>query len=404
MKKRVCMMIFTLSCALPALAQGDPPVAFRQLAKLAASDGQEGDILGYSLALSGNTVVAGATQPEDGAGKVYVFVEPASGWGNATQVAELTPSDGVSSLEFGSRVAIDGDTIVVAASPNWMSTGAPAVYVFVEPQGGWINMTETAKLTLAGGIGLGGVAVHGNIIAAGAPDETVGSNADQGAVYLYTAPQTGWRSGLQPKVRLNAGDGQANDGMGFALAFNGETVVTSVFNRAAYVFVKPMGGWATATQTAELTSSHETGSDGFGASVAINGGTVVVGAPETASGFDGAAYIYKRPSAGWVDSEQSAQIAASDSGIFSYFGNSVSLGGELIAVGAPGAQIGSNENEGAAYVFEGATEVAKLIAIPGLPTEEVGESIATDGTNVFAGASGASGPHLEQGRIYVFGP
>jgi hypothetical protein len=73
---------------------------FVQQAELSASDGAggspNGNRFGYSVAVSGNTVVVGAPFHAVGslpqgvqAGAVYVFQKPAGGWANATQTAEL---------------------------------------------------------------------------------------------------------------------------------------------------------------------------------------------------------------------------------------------------------------------------------------------------------------------------
>ena len=127
---------------------------FIQQAKLTASDGP-GGFLGASVAVSGNTIVAGAPLTTVNGnihqGAVYVFVKPKNGWAHATQTAELTASDGGIGQEFGGNnlsspffggnaVAISGDTIVVAAPSN-------GVYVFVKPNSGWRDATQTAKLT-----------------------------------------------------------------------------------------------------------------------------------------------------------------------------------------------------------------------------------------------------------------
>ncbi len=69
-----------------------------ETAKLAATDGQTGDQLGYSASISGNTVVAGAPLAAIGVnqaqGAIYVFTKPVGGWSNVTQTAKLTASDG----------------------------------------------------------------------------------------------------------------------------------------------------------------------------------------------------------------------------------------------------------------------------------------------------------------------
>jgi hypothetical protein len=80
---------------------------FIQEAKQTASDGAAYDHLGYSVAISGDTIFAGApgeTVDGDSApGAVYVFVEPTGGWANATQTAKLT--DGTAGDGLGESLA-----------------------------------------------------------------------------------------------------------------------------------------------------------------------------------------------------------------------------------------------------------------------------------------------------------
>jgi hypothetical protein len=111
-----------------AVAQAKAPVAFHQLAGLTPSDGFSEEAFGYSVAMSGNTIVAGAPAYGTGqVGKAYVYVKPASGWANATETAELTASDGVSGLAFGDSVAISGNTIVVNGRGEAVIVLSPSV-------------------------------------------------------------------------------------------------------------------------------------------------------------------------------------------------------------------------------------------------------------------------------------
>ncbi len=99
----------------------DPAV--QQASVLISSNGTFGGGFGYSVGVSGNTVVVGADNQTVGAntdqGAVYVFVQPAAGWAQLTaQNAELTASDGKFGAALGWSVAISGGTVVA---------GAPAV-------------------------------------------------------------------------------------------------------------------------------------------------------------------------------------------------------------------------------------------------------------------------------------
>jgi hypothetical protein len=104
-----------------------------QTATLTASDGHYGTLLGCSVAIVGNTIVAGAKGLQAGEqGSAYVFLKPAAGWKDMTQTAELTPSDGVPHDYFGNIVSMSGNTIV--ASAPGVDNDQGAAYVFVKPQ------------------------------------------------------------------------------------------------------------------------------------------------------------------------------------------------------------------------------------------------------------------------------
>ena len=84
---------------------------------------------------------------------------------------------------------------------------------------------------------------------------------------------------------------------------------------AAYVFTEPGSGWANMTQTAKLTASDGAADDRFGDSVSISGNTVVVGAPNATVGGNsgqGAAYVFTEPGSGWANMTQTAKLTASD--------------------------------------------------------------------------------------------
>jgi hypothetical protein len=252
-----------------------------------------------------------------------------------TQTAELTPSD--QSYLFGDAVAISGSTIVVGSRtyiPD-LATFATAwangaAYVFNESSTGWANMTQTAKLTASdGGTNYGygsAVAISGNTIVVGAP-------------FTLTA---------------SGSLGNAIQGPG-----------------AAYVFVAPSGGWINMTQTAELRASDGAENDYFGGAVAIDGNTVVIGAFAAGNGSNyesGSVYLFTASSAGWANVSEAATLTApAGAGNSAQFGSSVSIRGDTILVGSPGATVGVNVDQGAAYVYGTAvpptiTSTAKTIA------------------------------------------
>ncbi|MEK6642277.1 MAG: FG-GAP repeat protein, partial [Planctomycetota bacterium] len=133
-----------------------------QQAYLKASNTGDGDEFGISVALSGDTLVAGATAEDSNAtgvngdqadnsaprsGAAYVFVRSGGVW---SQQAYLKASNTGATDEFGFSVAVSGDTAVVGASfEDSNATGvngdqadnsaadSGAAYVFVRSGGVW---------------------------------------------------------------------------------------------------------------------------------------------------------------------------------------------------------------------------------------------------------------------------
>lgn len=105
-------------------------------ARLIASDATEFANLGESVAISGNTIAAGAPRAEVASvrqGATYVFTAPAGGWVSEpeqTQAAKLTTPGGIEGDQYGESVALDGDTIV---SGGLLKNA----YLFAMPSSGW---------------------------------------------------------------------------------------------------------------------------------------------------------------------------------------------------------------------------------------------------------------------------
>lgn len=337
-----------------------------QTATLTASNGQTLDELGWSVAISGNTIVAGAYRRGTFTGAAYVFVEPKQGWRTGHQTAELTASNTTEYWDFGYSVAIDGSTIVVSAVDGGQ-LGTPcegAAYVYVEPTNGWATTsTFNAELTSTDESSESyfgnSVAISGNTILVGQPYAAIGSNQSQGAGYLYVEPTGGWATTSAYTAKLTASTGQTYDNLGYSVAINGNTAVlgapgSSTEQGAAYVYVEPTGGWTTTTETAALTASDGGAGDAFGTSVAVSGNTVVVGAGSAflnPNPLQGSAYVYVEPAGGWASTSTfTAKLTAGDGGPSAHFGRSVSIDSGTAVVGA---YQGTNSGVfvGAAYVY-----------------------------------------------------
>jgi hypothetical protein len=211
-----------------------------QTAELSASDHSNptgGDeYFGWSVGVSGPTIVVGAYHQKGtggyaAPGEAYVFVMPPGGWVNAIQTAELTASDPNADEDLGWSVGVSGDTVVVGA-PNrevGANLGQGTAYVFVMPTTGWVNATPTANLTASdaqAGDELGySVAISGNTIVAGARARQIGEHDGQGVAYVWTEPSSGWVTTSADTAELTASDGSTADNLGESVAVSGTTVV-----------------------------------------------------------------------------------------------------------------------------------------------------------------------------------
>ena len=370
-------------------------------AKLTGSDAGAFTNFGAAVGISGDTIVVGAPWSNNSHGAAYVFIKPTSGWsGRLTETAKLIASDGRTPDLLGLSVAISDD-IIIAAAPqaNVTVPDQGAGYVFVKPAGGWNGiLTETAKLTAsdaAGGDTMGfsfdghGVAVSGDTIVCGAYHFT-GAQLP-GRAYVFVRPAGGWSGNLTQTAELKASDGIPFDGFSNSVSLDLDTIVigdagatigSNTRQGAAYVFVRPEGGWSeTLTETAKLTASDGQAFDNFGWSVAIHS----------------IRHENRRP----LSHDAGHDDEADDDG------ERNEANKDEVIIGAPLATIGSNAQQGAFYRFLRTARnwnttsrfKDKLIASDGMPRDEFGWSVAI-GTVIVSGAT--LNPNRGPGAAYVF--
>jgi hypothetical protein len=347
--------------------------AWVQQAKLVASDAAASDRFGRSVAISGTTVVIGAADDNGpggtpvltraGMGSAYVFVRSGSTW---LQQAKLLASDGAAGDNLGFSVAIDGDTIV-AGSP--LDDGRGSAYVFVRSGSAW---TQQAKLLagdpLAGDRFGNSVAVSGGTALVGATQESIASATNVGKAYAFVRSGSSW---LQ-QAKFVEFDGVNDtfsgniDSFGWSVALDGDTAVVGAVNEdhpsptrrqqgSAYVYTRSGGVW---TKEARLVASDGATGDTLGASVAVSGDTVVAGAHGdedtglTGTTNHGSTYAFVRCGGAWM---QQARVTADDKGSSDRFGTSIALHGDSLFVGAPEDDAPgtlTSDNRGSAYAFE----------------------------------------------------
>ncbi len=449
-----------------------------KLAYLKASNSGSGDLFGWSIAISGDTIVVGAPwensiasgvngnqmdNSANGAGAVYVFTRSGNVW---SQQAYLKASNtGIGNDIFGEAVSIYGDTIVVGApGEDSIATGvngeesdntaddAGAAYVFVRngttwSQQAYLKASNTQVWNMHGNDSFGeAVSIYGDTIVVGAPEEdsnATGVNGNQadnstnssGAAYVFFRSGTTWSQQAYLKAsntEIIQSDGWAGgDEFGRSVTVYDDTIVIgapyedsnatgvngnqmsnlAADSGAAYVFTRSGTNW---NQQAYLKASNTGIADRFGFAVSLSGNTLVVGAQGEASGatgvngdqtnnlhnYAGAAYVFFRDGLTW---SQQAYLKASNASFGHLFGSTVSISGNMIAVGSwqensDGVGLNGNQLEhgafksGSAYVFiRDKTTWSQQAYVKSSNSEaddNFGIAVAIDGNTLASGAIG----------------
>lgn len=200
--------------------------AWTQTQKLTASDRAANDNFGRAIAMHGDTLLVGSPNDDDGAsnaGSVYVFERVSGTWSQTAKLVATAP--GVNAY-LGFSVAIDGDTALAGAyRDSTVTTDQGSAFVFVRASGTW---SQQARLDATDGATTDrfgqSVAIFGDLAAVGSPQaDPKGSNS--GATYVFGRSGTTWTE----QQKLEADDGVANDAFGFAVAMDATTVVSGAY-------------------------------------------------------------------------------------------------------------------------------------------------------------------------------
>ncbi len=325
--------------------------AWAQDAELGPSDQSYYESLGYSVSLSGTTLIAGAYN-DNSAGSASIYVRGSAGW---TVQQEMTPPPGEAGQFYGYAVAVSGETAAIVWAGDARGTetyGVGSVFVWVRANGAWALQQELVSPngTSELGFGSGGVAIAGDTLVVGTTYTPAGIDAVASAAYVFTRTNGVWNAG-QGLVSL---DKAANDGFGGAVAVATDTIVVGAphvlgGDGAAYTFTSKGGIW---TEQQELVAADGADGDQFGSAVAVQGDTVLVGAPLH---FDrqakaGTTYVFQQSGGAWT---QTQELKSLEGNAGESFGSSVALSAQNALVGADTDPYPtSGVSAGAAYVFD----------------------------------------------------
>lgn len=306
--------------------------------RIDATDVSVNSEFGYAAAFDGETLVISApAEPKGGiheAGCLLVYKRTAGVW---NLQAKLQADDAESGDYFGFRVALEGDTIVALAYGGVYVPGnnAAKAYFFHRKDGVWtlqgkLPTTPLARLTAS----YKHVAIQGDTVAVGVPNEGVGGMASAGRVYFFRRDEGIW----SPDGTLVAEEAGTYDFFGTCVAMDESTLMIGAVESGAsggegkvHVYRRGEAGAWEFEQL--LVPANPEGIDPtlrFGATLCLEGDTVLVGGPGAGihgrGSFGGSAYVFRRYDREWVRRKRLWPEADDNAG--SAFGSAMDLFGE----------------------------------------------------------------------------
>jgi hypothetical protein len=261
------------------------------------------------------------------------------------------------------------------------------------------------------------VSVSGTIGLGGAPYDDIGPKTNQGSAYIFRNLHTATGT-ITQNAKLEASDGAAYDEFGGSVSISGTIGLVGAHLHdtggspdvgAVYVFRNLHTANGPINEDAKLIPSGASGFEYFGNSVSLSGTIGLVGS----KGWNlnsGLAYVYRNLNTVTGTMQDDAVLVPTDLDWYDNFGWSVSLFGTIGLVGSIYHDIGSNVDQGAAYVFRnlntlsgwGNGDDAKLVASDGAAFDCFGSSVSLFGTIGLVGAYMGDGQVTNSGSAYVF--
>ena len=232
---------------------------------------------GRAVAIAGDYAFVGEPSLNGGesgpvAGVVHIYRRGPTGW---KEIDKLVAPNSLAGDSYGTALAADGATLVVARTPALASdSGHGSVYLYHRSAAGkW----ELAGRPIEGDRGAqfgNAIAVSGDLLLIGAPGEAAG-----GSVRIYRRAGDGSWSAAGS---LPAQGVVANDRFGWSIAVDGDRVAVGAPGRqgrgAVFVFHRAADG-AWNQETEQIAARNAPERAGLGTAVAVKGDRVAAGAP-----------------------------------------------------------------------------------------------------------------------------
>lgn len=366
-----------------------PTVELRQT--IPSPPGAQGRF-GFSTAIGGGLAVVGSRFDSSlmaGAGSVSIFDLK-----SAERIVTIDPVRPEIQGHF-SRVATDGVSLLIGAGGRGPDRDDPTGSAFLFDAASGQLKTELLSPSDSIMLNNGALAVQGGLAAVGGDDisgvEDVLVTLSPRLQLIYDTTTGEHIATLKPAGRRNPFDGfGASVAIDSGLALVGSTNGTNIYGKA-YLFD------ATTGEQQRVLRPEGTDFDSyrFGFSVTLNGDLALVGAPgdDDLGPGSGSAYLFDVNTG-----QQLTKLTASDGEALALFGGAVALTDKYAVVGAPAGASGRETTGGKAYVFDLITgaEIAILSPERNRLYSRFGESISINGDQIVIGASGLNAAFVYQ--------
>ena len=307
----------------------DPSGNWIQTQRIEPSSAEPGDRFGIGLAKYENTLLVSATRADEGAGAVYVYQAQGGTWieSGRLETTDRSPAD-----SLGTGLAMNNDWIMVGTIAQDDRTGA--AYAFRREGESWVQHSKIRPADIDEGDTFGSrIALQGNQMLISAP---FGSDGE-GRVYSFTYREDSDTWEEMGQLQAPALSDQTMFGTDIAIG-DGFSLVGAPGAGMGAVFVYGLSGdmW----QLASLLYPYEStgGAMEFGGSIALDGNSALIGAFSAVQGQGRVfSYTFNPETFEW---NAAAKISSDEDGR-AFFGRTVGLGGNIAVGVANGADRGA---------------------------------------------------------------
>jgi hypothetical protein len=263
-----------------------------EVAQLKASDGSAADHFGFSVTISGDYIAIGSPDDDSGLlpqvsdhGAVYIFHRTGNTW---IQEYKIRAADYATGERFGISISMSGDNIIIGApnDDNGSATSCGSIYFYQRSGATWNQLNKFFRTITAANDRFGqAVSINGAYAIAGAPYADVNGNTSAGSVAIYVFGGGTWTW----QTTINCPN-NSNANFGYSVTISGNYAVIggpalSLQSSGIYSYERTGSTWTFAGSMGYLTGG------GLGLSVSLSGNYLLVGA---SLDNNNTAYLFKK--------------------------------------------------------------------------------------------------------------